>query len=77
MICRKIKEAGIHSGLGIFKKQDNSVIAYLNKFYLEWERNGTNIVIGKDATVTHVSQESGIFEQFLNLHSDLFACAQT
>lgn len=65
------KGAGIPSGLGIFKKQDNSVIAYLNKFYLGGERNRTNMVIGEDAAVTRVSQVSGIFEQCLNFHSTL------
>lgn len=47
----------------------------MSKLYMESKRNETNIVVGKDATVTHVSQESGIVAQFLSLHSDPFACA--
>lgn len=48
------------------------MIVYLNKFYLESERNGTNTITHKHATVTHVSQESGIFAQFLSLQSGSF-----
>lgn len=72
VIAEGFKEAGLHSELGVFKKQGNSLIGFLNQFFfLEVKRNRTNIAIGEDTAVTPVGQVGRIFDQFLNLHSTL------
>lgn len=72
IIAEGFKEAGLHSELGVFKKQGNSLIGFLNQFFfLEVKRNRTNIAIGEDTAVTPVGQVGRIFDQFLNLHSTL------
>lgn len=57
----------------------NSVIGYLNNFYLEERNNDVRrSIIGKEAAVTCVSQNEGIFGHFCGLNNILiFVCAQT